>query len=91
MLTNKKSEVGSARIVFIIADNRCKTPVSAESGTEVAHAGVQHWQEWTGLEVGEVCHLQGWHVPAVSELCLYLEDTHYLKLVRCVTCRIDIT
>ena len=80
MYTNKKSEVGSARIVLIIADNRCKTPVSAGAETEVAHAGVQHWQGWT--VAGEVCHLKGWHLPAVSELC-YLEERYYLKLVRC--------
>ena len=82
MYTNKKSEVGSARIVVIIADNRCKTPVSAQAGTEVAHAWVQHWQGWTECEAGEVCHLKGRDVPAVSELC-YLEERHYLKLVRC--------
>ena len=78
MYINKKSEVGSSRIVLIIADNRCKTPVSAGAETEVAHAGVQHWQGWTACEAGEVCHLQGWDLPTVSELC-YLEERHYLK------------
>ena len=70
MYTKRKSEVGSARIVLIITDNRCKSPVSAEAVTEVAHAGVHHWQGGLALKLVR---------------CVTCRDGVYLQLVSCVT------